>query len=82
MRVQNSASRAITDYFNSPAWRTPQESDLLAAILRELMKAGGPATQKAMITRSIVRLETEGDEARLQIYRQLLAQLTETEQQE
>lgn len=79
MRVQpDSASRAITDYFNSPDWSAPQESDLLVAILRELMAVGQPATTKAVIARVIEKLEFEGDEARLRSYRNLLAQLMET----
>lgn len=73
----DSASRAITDYFNSPAWHAPNESDLLAAIMRELMDDGQPATNKAVIARVITRLEVEGDEQRLQSYRNLLAQLLE-----
>lgn len=73
----DSASRAITDYFNSPAWHAPHESDLLAAIMRELMDDGHPATNKAVIARVITRLEVEGDKQRLQSYRNLLAQLLE-----
>ena len=73
----DSASRAITDYFNSPAWHAPHESDLLAAIMRELMDDGQPATNKAVFARVITRLEVEGDEQRLQSYRNLLAQLLE-----
>lgn len=76
MRVQtNSASRAISDYFNSPIWRTPPESDLLAVILREMMEAGEPATNKAIIARVIDKLEMEGNETQLQRYCTLLAQL-------
>ncbi|MDQ1212103.1 biofilm development regulator YmgB/AriR family protein [Pantoea anthophila] len=79
MRVQpNSASRAITDYFNGPNWRTPPESDLLAVIMREMMEAGQPATNKAIIARVIEKLEVEGDETQLQRYRTLLAQLIDT----
>jgi hypothetical protein len=79
MRVQPySASRAITDYFNSPDWNVPSESDLLAVILRELMETGQPATNKAIIAQIIDKLELEGDEQRLQNYRRLLAQLIET----
>lgn len=79
MRVQtSSASRAISDYFNSPNWRIPPESDLLAVILREIMAAGEPATSKALIARVIDKLEVEGDEAQLQRYRTLLAQLIDT----
>ena len=77
----NSASRAITDYFNSPAWLAPHESDLLAAIMRELMDDGQPATSKAIIARVIAKLEFEGDEQHLQNYRNLLAQLLEARQQ-
>lgn len=80
MRVQpNSASRAISDYFNSPDWRIPPESDLLAVILREIMEAGEPATNKALIARVIDKLEVEGDEKQLQRYRTLLAQLIDTQ---
>ncbi|WP_307746664.1 biofilm development regulator YmgB/AriR family protein [uncultured Pantoea sp.] len=80
MRVQpNSASRAISDYFNSPDWRIPPESDLLAVILREIMEAGEPATNKALIARVIDKLEVEGDETQLQRYRTLLAQLIDTQ---
>lgn len=80
MRVQpNSASRAISDYFKSPAWRTPPESDLVAVILREIMEAGEPATSKVLIARVIDKLEVEGDEMQLQRYRTLLAQLIDTQ---
>lgn len=80
MRVQpDSASRAISDYFNSPDWRIPPESDLLAAILREIMEAGEPATNKALIARVIDKLEVEGDETQLQRYHTLLAQLIDTQ---
>lgn len=80
MRVQpNSASRAISDYFNSPDWRIPPESDLLAVILREIMEAGEPATNKALIARVLDKLEVEGDETQLQRYRTLLAQLIDTQ---
>lgn len=80
MRVQpNSASRAISDYFNSPDWRIPPESDLLAVILREIMEAGEPATNKVLIARVIDKLEVEGDETQLQRYRTLLAQLIDTQ---
>ena len=80
MRVQpDSACRAISDYFNSPDWRIPPESDLLAVILREIMEAGEPATNKALIARVIDKLEVEGDETQLQRYRTLLAQLIDTQ---
>lgn len=80
MRVQpDSASRAISDYFNSPDWRIPPESDLLAVILREIMEAGEPATNKALIARVIDKLEVEGDETQLQRYRTLLTQLIDTQ---
>lgn len=80
MRAEpESASRAIRDYFSSPNWRTPPESDLLAVILRELMEAGEPATNKAIIARVIDKLKVEGDEVQLHRYRTLLAQLIGTQ---
>lgn len=71
------AGRAITDYFNSPAFHAPKESELLAAILTELMHRGRPATSKVIIATVIARLEGEMDEAMLQGYRNLLTQLLE-----
>lgn len=48
-------------------------------ILREIMEAGEPATNKALIARVIDKLEVEGDETQLQRYRTLLAQLIDTQ---
>ncbi|WP_367396119.1 biofilm development regulator YmgB/AriR family protein [Pantoea sp. Ep11b] len=78
----DSASRAIRDYFSSPNWRTPPESDLLAVILRELMEAGEPATNKAIIARVIDKLKVEGDEMQLQRYGALLTQIIGTQPEE
>lgn len=75
------AGRAITDYFNSPAWHAPREAELLAAVMTELMQAGQPTTSKAIIARVINKLEHEVDEAMLQGYRNLLAQLMEGKQE-
>lgn len=72
-----SASRAIVDYFNSPAWNAPNEAELLAAIMQELMQTGRPTSNKAVIARIIERLEQDGDESLLNSYRSLLAQLLE-----
>lgn len=72
-----SASRAIIDYFNSPAWNVPKEAELLASIMQELMQTGQPTSSKAIIARIIARLEQEGDESLLMSYRSLLAQLME-----
>lgn len=77
----DSASWAITDYFNSPSWHTPHESDLLAAIMRELMDDGQSTTNKAIIARVMTKLTFAGDEQQLRHYRNLLAQLLEFEQQ-
>ncbi|MFC0140138.1 biofilm development regulator YmgB/AriR family protein [Erwinia mallotivora] len=70
-----SAARAITDYFNSPAFHAPKEAELLAVVTRELMQSGKPASHKAIIASVISRLESEVDEALLQGYRNLLSQL-------
>ncbi|WP_380181828.1 biofilm development regulator YmgB/AriR family protein [Kalamiella sp. sgz302252] len=73
----SSAGSEITAYFNSPAFNAPKESELLAAIMTELMRYGRPATNKALIASVIKRLEGEPDEARLQGYRNLLKLLLE-----
>lgn len=70
-----SASRAITEYFNSSAWNASQEGELLAAIMTELMHAGRPATNKAVIANVVERLENEADEVILQSYRNVLARI-------
>lgn len=76
MRTQStSAGRAITDYFNSPAWHAPKEAELLAIIMTELMQAGQPTTDKALIASVIKKLDLEKDESVLQSYRNVLAQL-------
>lgn len=76
MRTQStSASRDITDYFNSPAWHAPKEAELLAIIMMELMQAGKPTTDKALIASVIKKLDLEKDESVLQSYRNVLAQL-------
>lgn len=69
------AGRAITDYFNSPAFNAPKESELLAAILTELMRNGRPTTSKVIIASVVSKLDGEVDEAMLQGYRNLLTQL-------
>ncbi|MFU9138430.1 biofilm development regulator YmgB/AriR family protein [Erwinia tasmaniensis] len=71
-RQSAGAGRAITDYFNSPAFHAPAESELLAVIMTELLRSGRPATRKALISSVIVRLESEADEALQQGYRNLL----------
>lgn len=75
------AGRAITDYFNSPAWHAPREAELLAAVMTELMQAGQPTTSKAIIASVISKLEHEVDEAMLQGYRNVLAQLLEEKEE-
>ncbi|PKH21294.1 hypothetical protein CIG19_15920 [Enterobacterales bacterium CwR94] len=71
----NTAARAIADYFNSPAFHAPQTTDLLAAIMQELMQHGQPATNKAIIASVLSRLEGEMDQSMLQGYRNLLAEI-------
>lgn len=76
------AGREITEYFNSPAFNAPKESELLAAIMTELMRNGRPTTSKAIIATVIARLEGEIDETQLQGYRNLLTQLLEEKRPE
>ncbi|NIF23451.1 biofilm development regulator YmgB/AriR family protein [Candidatus Pantoea multigeneris] len=78
MRMQpESASRAITDYFNSPTWNAPQETDVLATVMSELMREGQPVSSKELLIRLINKLEQEGDQQQLENYRRLLTQLME-----
>ncbi|WNN45319.1 MULTISPECIES: biofilm development regulator YmgB/AriR family protein [Winslowiella] len=79
--VSYGAGREITEYFNSPAWHAPREAELLAAIMTELMQAGKPATSKAIIASVIGRLEREVDEAMLQGYRNVLAQIMDEQRE-
>ncbi|WP_449758166.1 biofilm development regulator YmgB/AriR family protein [Erwinia persicina] len=69
------AGRAITDYFNSPSFHAPKESELLEAIMMELMQNGKSPSNKAIIANVIARLEHEADESVLEGYRNLLAQI-------
>ncbi|MFG1175675.1 biofilm development regulator YmgB/AriR family protein [Erwiniaceae bacterium CAU 1747] len=69
------AGRAITDYFNSPAYQPPRESELLEAIMMEMRQNGKPFSNDAIIASVIARLEGEADEAKLQGYRNLLTQI-------
>ncbi|QGU88730.1 biofilm development regulator YmgB/AriR family protein [Erwinia sorbitola] len=69
------AGRAITDYFNSPSFHAPKESELLEAVMHELMKSGRTPSNKAIIASVIDRLEQEVDESVLEGYRNLLAQI-------
>lgn len=79
--VSYGAGREITEYFNSPTWHAPREAELLAAIMNELMQAGKPATSKAIIASVIGRLEREVDEAMLQGYRNVLAQIMDEQRE-
>ncbi|ATZ10817.1 biofilm development regulator YmgB/AriR family protein [Erwinia amylovora] len=69
------AGRAITDYFNSPSFHPVQESELLEAIMVELMQSGTPASTKAIIAKVIARLGREPDKSLLLDCRKLLAEL-------
>jgi len=71
------AGRAITDYFNSPSFHAPKESELLEVIMMELMQSGKSPSNKAIIANVIARLEREADESVLQGYRNLLAKILE-----
>ncbi|MEN5016575.1 biofilm development regulator YmgB/AriR family protein [Erwinia sp. Eh17-17] len=71
------AGRAITDYFNSPSFHAPKESELLEAIMLELMQSGKSPSNKSIIANVIARLERETDKSVLDGYRNLLAQILE-----
>ncbi|OON38059.1 hypothetical protein BTJ39_18990 [Izhakiella australiensis] len=71
-----SAGRAITDYFNSNAWHAPQESDLLAALMTEMMRQSESAINSLLIERIAAQLNEEPDDAMRQTYCMVLARVS------
>ncbi|RPD96395.1 hypothetical protein BBB56_18725 [Candidatus Pantoea deserta] len=63
---------AIADYFNTAANKAASEMEVLGLLVAEILQAGMPVTNKAIISKLIHRLELESDVVTLNIYRQLL----------
>ncbi|MEZ3498170.1 biofilm/acid-resistance regulator YmgB/AriR [Pantoea sp. KPR_PJ] len=66
------ADKEIADYFNVAANKAASEMEMLGLIVAEILQAGMPVTNKAIIAKLINRLELESDVVTLDIYRQLL----------
>lgn len=64
--------KEIADYFNVAANKAASEMEMLGLIIAEILQAGMPVTNKAIISKLINRLELESDVVTLDIYRQLL----------
>lgn len=69
----HSAGRAITDYFNSQDFHPSGESELLEAMMSELMQGRKTLSDEAIIANAFARQNGEVNEAQLQEYRNLLA---------
>ncbi|AUX71886.1 hypothetical protein [Erwinia pyrifoliae] len=74
------AGRAITDYFNSLSYHPVKESELLEAMMVELMQSATPASSKAMLANAIARLGREPDKSVLLDCSKLLAELLNDEE--
>ena len=62
----------IADYFHTAANTPASEMEMLGLVVAEILQAGKPVTNKAIISKLIHRLELETDVVSLDIYRQLL----------
>ncbi|MCG7364693.1 biofilm development regulator YmgB/AriR family protein [Pantoea tagorei] len=60
------------DNINAAADKGASEMEMLGLAIAEILQAGKPVTNKAIIAKLIQRLELESDAATLEIYRQLL----------
>ncbi|UQY45643.1 biofilm development regulator YmgB/AriR family protein [Erwinia sp. PK3-005] len=62
----------ISDYFNLQDKGAVNEGEVLGAVVAEILQAGQPVTNKAIISRLIQRLELESDVVMLDVYRHVL----------
>lgn len=65
-------NQEIADYFNAAANKASGEMETLGLIVAEILQAGMPVNNKALISKLIHRLELETDVVSLDIYRHLL----------
>ncbi|MFJ5158180.1 biofilm/acid-resistance regulator YmgB/AriR [Pantoea sp. NPDC088449] len=72
--MQNAAasSNAIADYFTLAGNSDSTEMEVFGQIIAEILQAGTPVSNKAIISSLINRLEMESDVIQLDIYRLLL----------
>ncbi|CAK6494210.1 hypothetical protein PANNVG_02183 [Pantoea sp. Nvir] len=64
--------KQMGDNINAAADKGASEMEMLGLAIAEILQAGKPVTNKAIIAKLIQRLELESDAATLEIYRQLL----------
>lgn len=64
--------KEMGDRFNATASNGASEMEMLGLAIAEILQAGNPVTNKAIIAKLIHRLELESDPATLDTYRQLL----------
>jgi hypothetical protein len=72
--MQNAVTRntAIADYFKLAGNSDSTEMEVFGQIIAEILQAGMPVSNKAIISSLINRLEMESDVIQLDIYRHLL----------
>lgn len=64
--------KQMGDNINAAADKGASEMEMLGLAIAEILQAGKPVTNKAIIAKLIQRLELESDAGTLEIYRQLL----------
>ncbi|MDT0175617.1 biofilm/acid-resistance regulator YmgB/AriR [Pantoea sp. RRHST58] len=64
--------KEMGDRFNAASNTTVSEMEMLGLAIAEILQAGNPVSNKAIIAKLIHWLELESDPAMLDIYRQLL----------
>ena len=72
MHNAESSSAAIADYFKLAENSETNEMEVFGYVIAEILNAGMPVTNKAIIASLIARLEAESDVIQLDIYRHLL----------
>ncbi|ORM74908.1 biofilm development protein AriR [Pantoea wallisii] len=72
--MQNAANSSadIADYFKQAGNSEISEMEVFGQLIAEILQAGMPVTNKAIITALIARMEQESDVVQLDIYRHLL----------
>ncbi|AUX93035.1 biofilm/acid-resistance regulator YmgB/AriR [Mixta gaviniae] len=64
--------KEIAEYFNKQESAAINEMEILGTVVAEILQAGQPINNKAIITKLIQRLELESDVVTLDIYRHVL----------
>ena len=70
--THSQTDKDITDYFSQQEQSAVSEGEVLGAVVAEILQAGQPVTNKAIIARLIQHLEQESDVVMLDVYRHVL----------